>query len=161
VDANNALWLLAVERRNEDSEDDAYEYFTELHRKGRLLPTRDDELRLRAEEAAKFLQAIREDVVALCTEATFNLEFDMPFEQARILANRIPARIRAIPGDVHEIWLAISVRDIAGVHYPPQWRDLIFAVVEQELQPDEWEWATEFAGVALTWHEIGRLYLQS
>jgi hypothetical protein len=161
VDRNDVLWLLAVERRKEDSENDAYEYFTELHRKGQLLPTEDDELRLQAEEAATFMLAIREDVVALCTEATFNLEFNLPFDQARILANRIPARIRAVPGDVHEIWLAISVRDVAEVYYPPQWRDLIFAAVEQELQPDEWEWATEFAGVALVWHEIGRLYLQS
>lgn len=161
VDRNDALWLLAVERRKEDSDDDAFEYFTELHGKGRLLPTRDDELRLHAEEAAQFLLALREDVVALCTEATFNLEFDLTFNQERILANRIPARIRAVPGAVHEIWLAISVRDVAGVHYPPQWRDLVFAVVEQELQPDEWEWATEFAGVPLVWHEIGRLYLRS
>jgi hypothetical protein len=161
VDPNDALWLLAVERRKEDAEDDAYEYFTELHRKGRLLPTPDDELRLHAEVAAKFLLAIRDDVVELCTEATFNLEVDLPLEQARVLANRIPARIRAVPGGVHEIWLAISVRDIAGLHYPPQWRDLIFAVVEQELQPDDWEWATEFARVPLVWHEIGRLYLQS
>jgi hypothetical protein len=161
VDRNDSLWLLAVERRKADSEDDAYEYFAELHRKGRLLPTGDDQLRLRAEEAAMFLLAIREDVIALCTEAIFNLELNLPFEQARVLANRIPARIRAVPSDVHEIWLAISVRDVDGVYYPPQWRDLIFAVVEKELQPDEWEWATEFAGVALVWHEIGRLYLQS
>jgi hypothetical protein len=108
-----------------------------------------------------FVLAIREDVIALCTEAIFNLELNLPFEQGRVLANRIPARIRAVPSDVHEIWLAISVRDVDGVYYPPQWRDLIFAVVEKELQPDEWEWATEFAGVALVWHEIGRLYLQS
>jgi hypothetical protein len=152
---------LAVERRKADSEDDAYAYFAELHRKGRLLPTSDDQLRLHAEEAATFLLAIGEDVIALCTEAIFNLELDLPFEQARVLANRISAQIRAVPSDVHEIWLAISVRDVADVYYPTQWRDLIFAVVEKELQPDDWEWATEFAGVALAWHEIGRLYLQA
>lgn len=159
VDPANTMWLLAVERRREGAEDDAYEYFADLHRRGQLLPNRDDELRLRAELAAEILVAIRDDVVALCTEATFNLELDQSFAQEVNLARRIPARIWAVPGDVREIWLAISVREADGDYYPARWRDLIFAVVEEELRPDEWEWVTEFAGTALHEHEIGRLYL--
>lgn len=161
VDPNNTMWLLAVEHRRDGAEDDAYEYFADLHRKGQLLPNVDDELRLRAERAAEILVAIRDDVVALCTEATFNLELGRPFVQEVEVAGRIPARIRAVPGDVHEIWLAISVREVDGDYYPAPWRDLVFGVVEEELRPDEWEWVTEFAGIALREHEIGRLYLEA
>lgn len=161
VDPANTMWLLAVERRREGAEDDAYEYFADLHRKGQLLPNRDDELRLRAELAAEILVALRDDVVALCTEAIFNLEFGQPFAREVSLAGRIPARIRAVPGDVREIWLAISVREADGNYYPTRWRDLVFAVVEEELRPDDWEWVTEFAGIALREHEVCRLYLEA
>lgn len=158
VGPDNTMWLLAVERRREGAEDDAYEYFADLHRKGQLLPNQDDELRHRAERAGQILVAIRADVVALCTEATFNLELDRPFAQERTLGGRIPARILALPGDVHEIWLAVSVREVDGAYYSARWRDLVFAV---ELRPDDWEWVTQFAGVALGEHEIGRLYLEA
>jgi hypothetical protein len=161
VDPANTMWLLAAERRREGAKDDAYEYFADLHRRGQLLPNADDELRLRAELAAEILFAIRDDVVALCTEAIFNLELDQSFVQEVRLAGRIPARIWAVPGDVREIWLAISVREVDGDYYPTRWRDLIFAVVEEELRPDEWEWVSDFAGTALREHEIGRLYLEA
>jgi hypothetical protein len=62
---------------------------------------------------------------------------------------------------VREIWLAISVRDVNGDYYPPPWRDLVFATVEDELKPDDWEWVTAFGGEALPWYEIGRIYLVS
>lgn len=161
VDPANTLWLLAVERRREGAEDDAYEYFADLHRRGQLLPNRDDELRFRAELAAEIVVGIREDVVALCTEAIFNLELGQPFARELSLAGRIPARIRAVPGGVREIWLAISIREVDGNYYPASWRDLIFAAVEIELRPDDWEWVTEFAGGALSEHEICRLYLEA
>jgi len=161
VDPHEVLWLLAVEQRKEDSEDDAYDHFAALHRKELLLPTRDDDLRLRAESVAQILFDIRADAIALCTEAIFNLEQGLPFEQVRSLAGLIPGRVRALPGDVREIWLAISVRDVNGDYYPPPWRDLVFATVEDELKPDDWEWVTAFGGEALPWYEIGRIYLVS
>jgi len=161
VDLNEVLWLLAVEQRNEGSEDDAYEYFAALHGKGLLVPTPDDDLRLRAERVAQALLDIRADAIALCTEAIFNLDQGLSFEQLRILGGVIPTRVRALPGDVREIWLAISVRDVNGDYYSPQWRDLLFAAVEDELKPDDWEWVTVFGGEALPWYEIGRLYLEA
>src|SRR5579862_2552612 len=38
------LWLLAVAKREARSDDDAYAYFVDFHRAGRLLPTEDDYL---------------------------------------------------------------------------------------------------------------------
>ena len=159
VNGDDVLWLLAVEERREGSDDDAYQYFAALHRRGRLLPTEDDALRLRSEGAAQWLLSIRSEIITLCTEATFSLESNLPFEQVRTLSSGITVRLRAVPGDLQEIWFAISVRDADGIYYRKEWRDLMFAVVEQELNPDEWEWVTEFAGKPLPEHEIGRLYL--
>lgn len=41
----NVLWVLAVEAREEGSDEDAFAYVAELHATGRLLPAEDDELR--------------------------------------------------------------------------------------------------------------------
>ena len=44
-EAHGIFWLCAARRRAEGSEDDAFEWFAELHRQGTLLPTEDDYLR--------------------------------------------------------------------------------------------------------------------
>ncbi len=53
LDEDGVVWLCAVRRREEGSDDDAFAWFAELHQDGRLLPTDDDRLRDRAEEAVR------------------------------------------------------------------------------------------------------------
>lgn len=53
LDEDGVVWLCAVRRREEGSDDDAFKWFAELHRAGRLLPTEDDHLRDHAEEALR------------------------------------------------------------------------------------------------------------
>ena len=51
LDEDGVVWLCAVRRRVEGSDDDAFRWFANLHKSGRLLPTDDDRLRDKAEEA--------------------------------------------------------------------------------------------------------------
>ena len=53
LDEEGVVWLCAVRRREERSDDDAFEWFAELHQDGQLLPTEDDRLRDQAEEALR------------------------------------------------------------------------------------------------------------
>jgi hypothetical protein len=161
VDDQDVLWLLAVESRKEGSIDDAYEYFVGLHQKDRLLPDQQDTLRLRAEETAQLLIRLENEIISLCTEVTFNLESGNSFEIAQNLAGLLPVRIRALPGDIQEIWLAISRHDTNGAYFPNRLRDLLFAATERELQPEEWEWTNRFGQAELPGHEIGKLYLRT
>jgi hypothetical protein len=56
------LWLLAVEDREEDSDDDAFAYFARLHESGRLMPSDDDRIRIAFEEGAQLLGRIRAEL---------------------------------------------------------------------------------------------------
>jgi hypothetical protein len=53
LDEDGIVWLCAVRRREEGSDQDAFEWFAELHRGGRLLRTDDDRRRDQAEEALR------------------------------------------------------------------------------------------------------------
>ena len=53
------VWLCAVHRREEGSDDDAYAWFADLGAAGRLLPCDDDRLRDRAEAVIRLSAGFR------------------------------------------------------------------------------------------------------
>ena len=69
VDDGDVVWLCAVRRREDGSDDHAFEWFAELHQAGRLLPTDDDRLRDRAEEAVHTDRRLRRGLFALVDQA--------------------------------------------------------------------------------------------
>jgi hypothetical protein len=77
VDEDGFVWLCAVRRREDGSDDDAFEWFAELHQDGRLLPTEDDRLRDQAEEALRSFGRLKEALFDLAP-AVFEARFDWP-----------------------------------------------------------------------------------
>src|SRR6266511_2229691 len=61
---NDIVWLCAAHRRQQDSDDDAYAYFADLHESGDLLPNDDDRLRDRAEAAIRLQRGLTADLLS-------------------------------------------------------------------------------------------------
>lgn len=59
VDEEGVVWLCAVRRREEGSDDDAFSWLAELHRDGRLLPNNEDRLRDQAEQAVRLFRRLK------------------------------------------------------------------------------------------------------
>jgi len=68
LDEEGVVWLCAVRRREEGSDDDAFEWFAELHQDGQLLPTEDDRLRDQAEEALRLFGRLKKALFDLVDE---------------------------------------------------------------------------------------------
>jgi hypothetical protein len=77
VDEDGVVGLCAVRRREEGSDDDAFEWFAELHQDGRLLPTEDDRLRDQSEEALRSFGRLKEALFDLAP-AVFEARCDWP-----------------------------------------------------------------------------------
>jgi hypothetical protein len=153
-DESGIVWLCAVRRREDGSDDDAYEWFEKLHQDGRLLPTDDDRLRDQAEEAIRSFQRLREAVFGLVDGA----RDDPGTEHDRDLDGWLPARAFVYRSDgVEEIWCAISVRAVDGNFIRPEVRDLLFAAVERHLAPAEFEARNDWPTGDVGWFEAVRL----
>ncbi len=153
-DESGIVWLCAVRRREDGSDDDAYEWFEELHQNGRLLPTDDDRLRDQAEEAIRSFQRLRGAVFGLVDGA----RDDPGTEHGRDLDGWLPARALVYRSDgVEEIWCAISVRAVDGNFIRPEVRDLLFAAVEGHLAPAEFEARNDWPTGDVGWFEAVRL----
>lgn len=63
------MWLCAVRRREQDSEGDAHAWFADLHARGRLLPSRDDRLRGRAEAVIGLQRGLTAGLLQLVADA--------------------------------------------------------------------------------------------
>jgi len=152
------LWLLAVEKREAGSDDDAYEYFATLHRSGRLLPTKDDYLRDRVETADRMRRTVRSDLESVLMETRRSP--GLAFEAS--LASMVPIRILTRRGGgLEEIWVAVATRDPDGRGVPPRLRDYIFATLEDLTRPAEWDWRSDWPTDTLHWFEIARLGIRA
>lgn len=153
-DEEGFVWLCAVRRRADGSDDDAYEWFEELHWEGRLLPTDDDQLRDQAEEAVRLFRQLRGAVFELVDGA----RDDVGTEHDRDLDGWRPARVLVYRSKgVEEIWCAISVRAVDGNFIRPELRDLLFAALEEHLAPAVFEPRSDWPTGDVGWFEAVRL----
>ena len=88
LDDDGVVWLCAVRRREEGSDDDAFDWFEALHRAGKLLPTDGDRLRDAAEEAIRVVRRLTADLILLVDRALV----DVANEQAVDLDRWLPCR---------------------------------------------------------------------
>lgn len=148
------VWLCAVRRREEGSDDDAFAWFAGLHAAGRLLPTEDDLLRDRAEEALRSFHRLRAALFELVERA----REDLGREQVRELDGLMASRALAMRDvGVEEIWCAISVRAVDGTFIRPAVRDLLFAELENHLAPAVFEARSDWPDGEVGWFEAVRL----
>ena len=154
----NILWLVAVARREDQSENDAFAVFARLHQAGRLLPSDDDRCRIEFEQGAELLARVRRDIVPLLAAAR-----EAPGTDAGLdLAGFVPARAQSMrAAGIEELWMAVSTRDAAGEGVPVRLRDMIFAIAEQLLVPAEWEPRADWPGGRLEWFEVCRLAIRA
>ena len=147
------LWLLAVGLRQEGSSDDAYRHFERLYEAERLLPTADDDARIRLEGAGRRYRALSTEVPALVREAR-----DHPGAcVAARLDNAIPCRLLLVPGrGIDELWVAVSTVTIEGGGVEPRTRDMVFALVEVAAGRGEWEAISMWPNGELKWFEVAR-----
>jgi hypothetical protein len=157
VDAEGVVWLCAVRRREEGSDEDAFEWFAKLHRARRLLPTDDDRLRDKSEEALRLFERLRGDLFALVDGA----RAEPGVEHEADLGGWLPSRAIVFgSGGVEEIWCAISVRASDGNFIRGETRDLLFAALEDHLSPVEFEARGDWPTGDVGWFEAVRLGLR-
>lgn len=157
IDDDGIVWLCAVRRREDGSDDDAFEWFEELYRNGRLLPTGDDRLRDEAEEAIRSFRRLRREVFELVDRA----RGDPEGEHQSDLDGWLPARAIVHRDEVvEEIWCAISMRAVDGNFIRDQIRDLLFAALEEHLAPVELEARSDWPAGAVESYEAVRLGLR-
>ncbi|MGH3470437.1 MAG: hypothetical protein ACRDPG_00125 [Nocardioidaceae bacterium] len=157
VDEGHVVWLCAVRRREDGSDDDAFEWFAELHATGRLLPTDDDRLRDQAEEAVRTHGSLRRDLFDLADRAL--AEPGREFETD--LDGWLPALvITYTDSGLTEIWCAISVRAADSNFIRPDVRDLLFAALEDHLAPAVFEARSDWPVGDVGWFEAVRLGLR-
>lgn len=150
----NIVWLCAANRREQNSDDDAYIYFAELHASGQLLPGEDDFLRDRAEAAIRLQRGLTVDLLALLERALGVQEA----EHDRDLGDWLPCRILVREDDgVQEIWCALSVQGTNGSFVREAVRDLLFVALEERVAPALFEPRHDLPTGDVEWFEVVRL----
>lgn len=153
-ESRDVVWLCAVHKREDGSEDDAYEWFCGLHKSGDLLPTEEDQDRLLIDAAIQTFRTVETDLLQLVDEAIAR-----PGEElARDLADWIPCRVLVIEAaGVQEVWCAISGRDADGGFVNERTKTALFRSLEQHLDPVVMEARHDWPGGQPEWFEVVRL----
>jgi len=157
VDGGNGIvWLCAVRRREQDSDDDAYAWFVDLHASGRLLPSEDDRLRDRAEAVIRLQRGLTAELLQLVDGAMSQRGTEL----AADLGGYLPCRMLVLDGGgVEEIWYALSSRATDGTHVRDQLRDILFAALERRFPDAVFEVRGDWPGGQVGWWEVVRLGL--
>ena len=157
VTDDDIVWLCAARRREEGSDDDAFEWFAELHAAGLLLPSDDDRLRDRAEEAIRLHRRLTAELFGLVDRALASKGTECETD----LDGWLPCRVLVLDGDgVEEIWCGLSVRAADGVFIRPEVRDILFASLEAHLAPAIFEARNDWPTGDVPWFEAVRLGLR-
>ena len=157
LDDNEVVWLCAVRRREDGSDDDAFEWFAQLHAAERLLPSDDDHLRDRAEEVLRLQRRLTSELFELTDRALAH----SGTECVAHLDGWLPSRVLVIDGGgVEEIWCAISVRASDGTFIRPELRDVLFASLEAHVSPAVFEARDDWPTGTIAWYESVRLGLR-
>jgi len=154
---NGVVWLCAVHRREQDSDDDAYAWFADLHAKGRLLPSQDDRLRDRAEAVIRLQRGLTAGLLQLVAEALSRRGTEL----AADLGGYLPCRVLVLEsGGVEEIWCALSGRAADGTHVRDRLRDILFAALENRFPDAVFEVRGDWPAGQVGWWEVVRLGLR-
>jgi len=154
LDDDGVVWLCEVRRREEGSDDDAFDWFEALHRAGKLLPTDGGRLRDAAEEGIRVVRRLTADLFLLVNWALVAVANEQAVELDRWLPCRV---VTYRTDDIEEIWCAISVRAADGNFIRPELRDLLFAALEGHLSPAVFEARGDWPTGDLGWFEAVRL----
>ena len=151
------VWLCAVQRREEGSEDDAFARFADLHAKGQLLPSEDDRLRDAAEAAIRLHRALTAELLQLVADALSHPGTETEAD----LGEYLPCRVLVQGGGgVDEIWCALSSRTRDGNHILDRLRDLLFAELENHFPDAIFEVRSDWPTGQLEWWEAVRMGLR-
>jgi len=151
-EAASRFWLLAGAIREEGSADDAFEVFEDLYETGRLLPEPADDLRDRAEFVARILAAAAAQIPAWVDSLPMGEEANLDLGDG--------ASVRAYCTAQDEIWVAVPTRTATGTVLDERVGALLFAIVEQAIEPADYEPRPDWPSGALAWYEAARFYIR-
>jgi hypothetical protein len=134
----HVLWVLAVDDRNSDT----YELFEDLHRQGDLLPNDDDRDQHEQERALRLVRAINTEVPRWVSDARNHSGEERAYE----LLPGGPAGIMLVRKEagVEEVWCALPTLRAPVLGLPPKARELILAVLTEELGGVDTPWEQRF-----------------
>jgi hypothetical protein len=154
---HDVVWLCAVHRREQGSDDDAYAWFASLHANGQLLPSEDDRLRDRAEAVIRLQRGLTAEMLHLVDDALVHKGTEL----AANLGNYLSCRVLALEsGGVEQIWCALSTRAAEGTHVPDRLRDILFATLELHFSDAVFEVRHDWPTGEVGWWEVVRLGLR-
>jgi hypothetical protein len=154
---HGVVWLCAVHRRQEGSDDDAYAWFAKLHADGKLLPSGDDRLRDRAEAVIRLQRGLTTAMLRLVDEARSHRGSELGAD----LGGYLPCRVLVLgDGTIEEIWCALSARAADGTHVRDELRDILFAALEAHFPDAVFDVRSDWPGGTAGWWETVRLGLR-
>ena len=154
---HGVVWLCAVHRRQEGSDDDAYTWFAKLHAGGKLLPSGDDRLRDRAEAVIRLQRGLTSAMLRLVNAALSRKGTELAADLGGYLPCRVLVRGN---GKIEEIWCALSARATDGTHVRDELRDVLFAALEAHFPDAVFEVRGDWPGGSAGWWEAVRLGLR-
>lgn len=149
------FWLCAGARREDGSDEDAYEVFSALHRTGRLLPNKDDRLRDELERNARIIDDAADSIPSVLADAFAHRDRDLTTR----FGDMVDARLHVTaPGE--EVWVAIATQATDGRFVEERLRDVLFGLVLDAAEAELWEPRADWPSGELAWFEVARLGLR-
>ncbi len=149
------FWLCAGAQREEGSGEDAYEQFAALHRAQRLLPDKDDRLRVALERNARIIDAASGSIGSALAEALNHRDRDITIS----FAGLVDARLHVVTSG-EEMWVAIATQATDGRFVEERLRDVLFGLVLTAAEAELWEPRADWPSGELAWFEVARLGLR-
>ncbi len=145
-DKAGIVWLLAARWHEQGSSEDSYPYFERLLDTGRLLPTREDVIRVVESRQRTFERALIEQVPAIRSEA-----LEQPGEvHDAVIGGRVHVRAVYENGETGILSVAIANRLLPGLmQVPPEWLVQVLAAFFPDVPLAEIEYTDELVGKAV------------
>jgi len=145
-EAASIVWLLAARWHEQGRGDDAYPYFEQLLRDGRIQPMRVDVERVLNQRRLTFERALLEDVPHL-RQAAFT---DAGRIQEGVIGGRVRVRVGFENGRAGILYVAVTRRLIPGdLPLPGEWLIQVLAAFFPDVPLEDIEYIDEIAGYDL------------
>lgn len=148
------IWVCAADLRREN---EGYDEFIQLHRQGLLLPSAEDDRRLRQEAGLALARQIAADAGSWLAHAR-----KYPGQECRFaLIGGAEVVLMVEAGEFEAVWLAVPTLLAAKLGLPPKIRTLIVAAIEQALGVEaEYEERHDWPTGRLRNYELVHLWLR-